>query len=59
MEEYKNIFKELKDKILECITKANSIDELTELKNKYLSKKGEFSLLMGKIREATDKKSFG
>lgn len=59
MEEYKNIFKELKDKILECITKANSIDELTELKNKYLSKKGEFSLLMGKIREAADKKSFG
>ena len=59
MEEYKNIFKELKDKILECITKANSIDELTELKNKYLSKKGEFSLLMGKIKEATDKKSFG
>lgn len=59
MEEYKNIFKELKDKILECITKANSIDELTELKNKYLSKKGEFSLLMGKIREAKDKKSFG
>jgi len=59
MNDYDLIFKEVKDRALERISESKNIDDLTEVKNKYLSKKGEFSLLMNKIREATDKKSFG
>ncbi len=55
----KNKFEEIKNKVLSLIEEASSIEEITEIKNKYLSKKGEFSVLMSKIREAEDKKAFG
>lgn len=59
MENYDHIFKDLELMIVSLIGEAKSLEELTEIKNKYLSKKGEFSQLMSKIREAADKKSFG
>jgi len=59
MNDYDLIFKQVKDVVLDLISKESNLDGLNEIKNKYLSKKGEFSLLMSKIREATDKKSFG
>ncbi len=59
MENYENIFAELAEKIKSLISNSKTIENIVEIKNKYLSKKGEFSLLMGKIREAEDKKAFG
>ena len=59
MTDYKSFFEEIKNKVLSLIEEASSIEEITEIKNKYLAKKGEFSVLMGKIREAEDKKAFG
>lgn len=59
MTDYKSFFEEIKNKVLSLIEEASSIEEITEIKNKYLSKKGEFSVLMSKIREAEDKKAFG
>ena len=52
-------FENLKTKCLEEISKASSLKDLTELKNKYLAKKGEISLMMNHIREVEDKKAFG
>lgn len=59
MNDYDLIFKEVKDKVIDLVKGENNLDGLNEIKNKYLSKKGEFSLLMNKIREVSDKKSFG
>ena len=56
---YDIIFEEIENKILELIVKAKVLDELVDIRNKYLSKKGEFSVLMNKIREVEDKKAFG
>ena len=52
-------FENLKTKCLEEINKASSLKELIDLKNKYLAKKGEISLMMNHIREVEDKKAFG
>ena len=43
---YDTIFEEIENKILELIVKAKVLDELVDIRNKYLSKKGEFSVLM-------------
>lgn len=59
MENYSHIFDEMTSKIIKLVEESKSLEALVEIKNKYLSKKGEFSQLMGKIREVTDKKSFG
>lgn len=59
MQNYENIFSELAEKIKDLIANSKTMENIIEIKNKYLSKKGEFSLLMGKIREAEDKKAFG
>lgn len=59
MENYSIIFDDITKKIIDLIESSSSLDELIEIKNKYLSKKGEFSKLMNKIREVEDKKSFG
>ena len=59
MENYNHVFHDLETKIIELVENSKSLEALTEIKNKYLSKKGEFSQLMSKIREAQDKKAFG
>lgn len=59
MNEYESLFNDLKVRILSLIEEAKTIEEISDIRNKYLSKKGEFSVLMNKIREAKDKKSFG
>ncbi len=59
MENYNHIFDEITSKIISLVEESKSLEALVEIKNKYLSKKGEFSQLMSKIREAADKKSFG
>lgn len=59
MENYSLIFQDLETKIVSLILEAKTLEDLIEIKNKYLSKKGEFSQLMNKIREASDKKAFG
>lgn len=59
MENYDYIFKEITENIINLINSASTLDDLNDIKNKYLSKKGEFSKLMSKIREVEDKKSFG
>lgn len=59
MENYNHVFHDLETKIIELVENSKSLELLTEIKNKYLSKKGEFSQLMSKIREAQDKKAFG
>lgn len=59
MENYDYIFKEITENIINLINEASTLDDLNDIKNKYLSKKGEFSKLMSKIREVEDKKSFG
>lgn len=56
---YDDLFTPLEKEILALIIKAKVLNDLTEIKNKYLSKKGEFSILMNKIREVDDKKAFG
>ena len=40
MTDYKSFFEEIKNKVLSLIEEASSIEEITEIKNKYLSKKG-------------------
>lgn len=59
MENYSHIFDEITSKIISLVEESKSLEALVEIKNKYLSKKGEFSQLMSKIREVADKKSFG
>lgn len=59
MENYSHIFDEITKNIITLIDESDSLENLVEIKNKYLSKKGEFSKLMNKIREVEDKKSFG
>lgn len=59
MENYSHIFDEITQNIITLIDESDSLENLVEIKNKYLSKKGEFSKLMNKIREVEDKKSFG
>ncbi len=59
MENYDYIFEEITENIINLINEASTLDDLNDIKNKYLSKKGEFSKLMSKIREVEDKKSFG
>ena len=59
MDKYENIFAELAEKIKTLISESKNMENIIEIKNKYLSKKGEFSLLTGKIKEAEDKKAFG
>ena len=56
---YENLFSEIEKKILLLIIQAKIMNDLTDIRNKYLSKKGEFSVLMNKIKEADDKKAFG
>ena len=52
---------EIKEEYLSEIEKANSLDEVNEIKNKYLSKKGKVSELMGKMKDivAEKKASYG
>ncbi len=57
--DYKLEFDNLKSKALEEISKTDDLKALDELKNKYLAKKGEISLMMNHIREVEDKKAFG
>ena len=52
---YENLFSEIENKILLLIIQAKIMNDLTDIRNKYLSKKGEFSVLMNKIKEADDK----
>ncbi len=54
-------FSNLKFEVLEKIGDAKSLDELNEVKNLYLSKKGKVSLLLGDIRTIAneDKKAYG
>ena len=37
MTDYKSFFEEIKNKVLSLIEEASSIEEITEIKNKYLS----------------------
>lgn len=53
------LFDKIKEKALSDIKEAKSLEAFVELKNKYLSKKGEISILMNHIKEAADKKKFG
>jgi phenylalanyl-tRNA synthetase alpha chain len=43
--------KDLQKQALEEIKTAESLNELSEIKNSYLSKKGSVSLMMGKLRD--------
>ena len=45
MENYDYIFKEISENIINLINSASTLDDLNDIKNKYLSKKGEFSKL--------------
>lgn len=56
---YDDLFLEIENKILDLVKEAKSLNDLNDIRNKYLSKKGEFSVLMNKIREVEDKKAFG
>lgn len=56
---YDDLFLEIENKILDLVKEAKSLNDLNDIRNKYLSKKGEFSVLMNKIREVEDKKVFG
>ena len=56
---YDELFTDIEKRILGLIVGAKILNDLTDIKNKYLSKKGEFSVLMNKIREVDDKKAFG
>lgn len=59
MGDYKKDFEDLKEKALKELDDTKLLKDLVELKNKFLSKKGEISLMMNHIREAEDKKKFG
>ena len=52
---------EIKEEYLSEIEKANSLEDINEIKNKYLSKKGKVSELMGKMKDivAEKKASYG
>lgn len=54
-------FTELKNEVLAKITLATTLEELNEVKNLYLSKKGKVSLLLGEIRNIPneEKKAYG
>ncbi len=54
-------FTELKNTILLAIKNANTVIELTEVKNIHLAKKSEINSLMGKIKEIPneEKKEYG
>lgn len=52
-------FKKIKEKALKEISEADSSPLLMEVKNKFLAKKGEISLMMNHIKEVSDKKRFG
>ena len=56
---YDELFTDIEKRILGLIVGAKILNDLTDIRNKYLSKKGEFSVLMNKIREVDDKKAFG
>jgi len=60
MEEENNISQLIETALLD-IEKANSLDDLNECRNKYLSKKGSVSLLMLKMKELKpeEKKEYG
>lgn len=57
--DYKLEFKELLNKALNEIKNAKLVDDLSKIRIKYLSKKGELSTKMNLIKDVIDKKSFG
>lgn len=57
--DYKAKFAELKEQAIQDLNSAYSLEELINVKNKYLSKKGLVSLMMNEIRNVEDKKDFG
>lgn len=60
MEEEKEI-KEIVNQALDELTKIGTLEQINELKNKYLSKKGSISSLMGKMKDISNdfKKEYG
>lgn len=57
--DYNYLFNDLLLKINGEINNCSTLKVANDIKNAYLSKKGELSLMMNKIREVEDKKSFG
>ena len=55
----KKYFDDITKEFIEELTKVKTYEELSVVRIKYLSKKGVVPMLMLKIKEVSDKKSFG
>ena len=55
----KKYFDDITKEFIEELTKVKTYEELSAVRIKYLSKKGVVPMLMLKIKEVSDKKSFG
>ena len=49
----------IKEEIVKDLEKVNNLNELNDVKVKYLGKSGVITELQSKIREAEDKKAYG
>ena len=49
----------IKEEIAKDLEKVNNLNELNDVKVKYLGKSGVITELQSKIREAEDKKAYG
>lgn len=59
MENYEIEFETLLKDSLKEIEEAKTIDDISNIRIKYLSRKGSLSIMMNKIRDVQDKKCFG
>ncbi len=59
MEDYKKYFEKMKQEFIDDLESVKDYADFSALRIKYLSKKGVIPLIMTKIREVDDKKSFG
>jgi phenylalanyl-tRNA synthetase alpha chain len=57
--DYTKMFKEILNKALKDIDASSDLSSLNEVRNCYLSRKGELSVMMNEIAKASDKKAFG
>lgn len=59
MDNYEEKFEQVKKNALDELEKANTVEDVNNVRNIYLSKKGQISVLMNLIKDAPDKKAFG